>query len=605
MRVQISVVVLAAALGAVPAVSRAPEPPLDPEAVAWVEQTLSGMTVDEKVAQLVSPSFLSTFLSTDTEEFERLARLARRGVGGFLVFGGREPVPSVLLNATYGSVTLGHPYAAAATLNRLQRLSKILLLNSADFEFGVGMRMAGGTQFPRAMAFGAAGDPRLAEQAGRIVAEESRALGIHVDFAPVADVNNNPRNPVINTRSFGEDPEKVGALAAAFVRGLNAGGMLATLKHFPGHGDTDVDTHLGLATIPHDRQRLDEVELPPFRLAIASGADAVMIAHVELPAIDGGEDVPATLSRPVITGLLREDLGFDGLVYTDSMSMAAITKLASAGDAAVRSIAAGADIVLHPPDDEAAIESLRAAVERGELTMARIDRSVRRLLTAKAQSGLHRARTVDLEAIAAKVGARAHRAVAREVSERGVTLVKDDRQLVPLSLPADASVLVLSVLDYPSGWGIAAPARTFIPALQERWPDVTAIELSDRSTREELELVGTMADRFDAVVLAVFVRAASGSGRLGLGEGVTRLLRDLGRTVGDSRPVVAAIFGNPYAAAGLQELPALLLTYDFGDLAEESAVRAIAGEIPIGGRLPVAIPGLAEVGFGLMRQTNP
>lgn len=285
-------VLVALALASVPVVSSAPDPPLDPAAAAWVERTLADMTVEEKAAQLVSPSFQSAFLSTDTDEFDRLAALARRGVGGFLVFGASEPVPSVLLNPTYGSVALGQPHAAAATLNRLQRLSTLPLLNSADFEFGVGMRIAGGTQFPRAMAFGAAGEPALAEQAGRIIAKESRALGIHVDFAPVADVNNNPRNPVINTRSFGEDPEKVGALAAAFVRGLRAGGMLATLKHFPGHGDTDVDTHLGLATIPHARQRLDAVELPPFRLALAAGADAVMIAHVELPAIDGGGACP-------------------------------------------------------------------------------------------------------------------------------------------------------------------------------------------------------------------------------------------------------------------------------------------------------------------------
>ena len=201
-------------------------------------------------------------MATDSDAFDRLQSLVTKThVGGFLVFGASEPVPPVLLNATYGSTTLGQAHAAAATLNRLQALAKVPLLNSADFEFGVGMRIAGGTQFPRAMAFGAAGDPMLAEQAGRIVAEESRAIGVHVDFAPVADVNNNPRNPVINTRSFGEDPQRVGEMAAAFVRGLRAGGMIATLKHFPGHGDTAVDTHLGLASIPHDRARLEAIEL--------------------------------------------------------------------------------------------------------------------------------------------------------------------------------------------------------------------------------------------------------------------------------------------------------------------------------------------------------
>jgi beta-N-acetylhexosaminidase len=567
----------------------------------WVERTLAGMTLDEKVGQLLMPSFESSYLASDSEEFERLADLLTRlHVGGFLVFGASEPAPPVLLNPTYGHFTLGHPLEAAATLNRLQRLSKLPLLNAADFEFGVGMRIAGATQFPRAMAFGAAGDPELAEQAGRIVAEESRAIGVGIDFAPVADVNNNPRNPVINTRSFGEDPSKVGALASAFVRGLEAGGVLATLKHFPGHGDTDVDTHLGLAVIPHDRARLDAVEFVPFRMAMAAGAEAVMVAHVELPKIDPvGE--PATLSRPTITGLLREALGFDGLVYTDSMSMAAVVKMATPGDAARRAIEAGADVVAHSPDPAAAVEGLKAALASGELTAARLDQSVRRVLAAKARLGLDKVRTVDLDEVAAHVGGRAHEAAAREVSERAVTLVKDRLDQVPLTLGGDRQVLVLSVLDYPGGWRVAAPGRTFIPALEEHWPNVTAVEVSDRTTASELELVNAMARRFDAIVIGIWVRAASGSGRLDLAPSVVHLVESLTALAGPERPVVACFFGNPYVAASVADLPAMLLTYDFGDLAEASAVRALAGEIPIRGHLPIGIPGLAAVGEGLAR----
>ncbi len=437
--------------------------PVAGSGLRWLEKTLSAMTLEEQIGQLLMPSFESSFLPVDSERFERLqALVTKRHVGGFLVFGATEPVPSVLLNPTYGAVTLGNPHAAAATLNRLQRLSALPLLNTADFEFGVGMRIAGGTQFPRAMAFGAAGDPVLAEEAGRIIAQESRAMGIHVDFAPVADVNNNPRNPVINTRSFGEDPARVGALAAAFVRGLRAGGMLATLKHFPGHGDTDVDTHLGLATIPHDRARLDEVELPPFRMALAAGADAVMIAHVELPKIDPAPGVPATLSEPAITGLLRQDLGFEGLVFTDSMSMHALTKMANPAEAAVRAIQAGADVVLHSPDDDAAAGGVRAAVERGEIPRARILESARRMLLAKARLGLHTQRVVDLEQVSERVGGRAHLAVAQTVSERALTLVQDRHGHVPLKVAQDRAVLALSVLDYPGNWRIAAPGRTFI-----------------------------------------------------------------------------------------------------------------------------------------------
>ncbi len=248
-------------------------PQLDPPAARWVAATLEGMTLDQKVGQLIMPSFRSTYLSSDSDVYDELvSRVHEQHVGGFLLFGGREPAPDVLLNAGYSRSVLGQPLAAASVANRLQAISALPLLNSADFETGVGFRIGGATTFPRAMAFGAAGDDRLAFEAGRITALEARALGIHVNFAPVADVNNNPRNPVINTRSFGEDPAMVARLAAAYVRGLRDGGMIATLKHFPGHGDTDVDSHLGLPLIAHPRERLDRVELPPFRAGIAAGA---------------------------------------------------------------------------------------------------------------------------------------------------------------------------------------------------------------------------------------------------------------------------------------------------------------------------------------------
>jgi beta-glucosidase-like glycosyl hydrolase len=586
------------ALSCVTLVAGAPAD-LDKSSARWVEKTLATMSLDEKVGQLLMPSFESTFLPTDSDEFDRLAALiSAQHVGGFLVFGGSEAVPPVLLNPTYGSVTLGNPLSAAATLNRLQRLSPVPLLNAADFEFGVGMRIAGGTQFPRAMAFGAAGDPALAEQAGRIVAEESRALGIHVDFAPVADVNNNPRNPVINTRSFGEDPARVAALASAFVQGLQSGGLIATLKHFPGHGDTDVDTHLGLAVIPHGMDRLDATELAPFKAAIAAGADAVMVAHVELPSIDPA-GVPATLSAPTIDGLLRRHLGFAGLVYTDSMSMAAVAKMATPGETAVRAISAGADVVVHSPDDAAAFDGLKAAFSNGVLPIARLDASVRRILAAKARLGLRKTSMVDLEQVAAHVGGRAHLAVARTISERSVTLLRDERTQVPLGIGPNSNVLVLSLLDYPSGWRIAAPGRTFIPALRERWPNLTAIELSDRSTPSELELVRATARRYDAIVLGIYVRAASASGRLDLAPSLARLIKDV--AAASTAPVIAVSFGNPYVAANLAETPAILLTYDFGDLAEQSGARAVLGQIPIQGKLPITIPGVAPVGAGLVR----
>ncbi len=576
---------------------------LDKAGEKWVETTFKAMTLDDKVGQLIVTSADSTYLASDTDEFERLAkRVTDLHVGGIHLFGGTERTPGVLLDPNYGATILGDAFAAASLLNRLQTLSKIPLLNTSDFEAGVGFRIQGATSFPRAMAFGAAGDESLAFDAAKITAIEARALGVQVDFSPIADVNNNPRNPVINTRSFGEVPDAVGRLTAAYVRGMHAGGMLATLKHFPGHGDTDVDSHLGLPIIQKPRASIDAVELPSFKSGMAAGADAVMMAHIELPALDADPFSPASLSRPIVTGILRDELKFDGLVYTDSLSMEAITKALSPGDAAVRAIKAGNDIVLQSPDDVAAFAGIKSAVERGEIPMAQLDASVTRILRAKARVGLDKQKVVPLDQIASLIGGRAHMLVAADVSQRSITLVKDERNQVPFAMPRESTVLYVSALDYPAGWRIAAPSRTFIPELRKRWPNVTAVEVSDRTTPAELDLVRTMASHFDAVIVSVFVRANSGSGRMDLAPPVTKLIGDLARAANASkRPMIATCFGNPYVATGLPDVPAMLLTYDLGDLAEASAVHAIAGDARITGNLPITLPGLGVPGGGLAR----
>ena len=577
---------------------------LDAEGERWVAATLKKMSLADKVGQLLVSSFGSQYMSTDSGAFDALAKsIHENRIGGFHVFGGTEPVPDVLLDANYGSVTLGQPFAAASLLNRLQAIAPYPLLNSADFETGAGFRLEGATAFPRNMAFGAAGDERLAYEAGRITAMESRAIGVQVNFAPVMDVNNNPRNPVINTRSYGEDPAAVGRLGSAYVRGLQAGGMIATLKHFPGHGDTDVDSHLGLPIIKDAREALDKTEFPPFRAGIAAGAGAVMTAHIEMPALDPSPNTPTTLSEKIVSGVLRREMGFTGLIYTDSMGMAGVTALYKPGDAAVRAIKAGNDIVLHSPDDGAAFAGIKDAVQSGEIPTSRLDASVERVLRAKARAGLHRVRLVSLDALPNIVGARAHEAVADEVSQRSITLVKDERNQVPLTVGADAQILYLSVLDSPGGWRIAAPSRAFIPELKRRWTGVTSLEVTERSTANELELVRAMAPRYDAVIASVFVRAASGSGRMDLPANMQGLLRTIARQTEQSRkPFITVLFGNPYTATFLTDVPAILLTYDFYDRAERSAVKALAGDAPILGKLPIGLPGLAERGTGLDRR---
>jgi hypothetical protein len=390
----------------------------------------------------------------------------------------------------------------------------------------------------------------------------------------------------------------VGRLAAAYIRGLQSAGVSDTLKHFPGHGDTDVDSHLGLPIIKHPRARLDQLELVPFRAGVAAGADAVMTAHIEMPELDPTPKTPTTLSAPIVQGLLRKDLGFGGLIYTDSMGMAGVAAIYSPGEAAVRAVKAGNDVILHSPDDAEAHRAVVEAVKSGQIPEAQVNTSVERILRAKARANLHRNRMVNLEAVASIVGTRRNQAVADQVSERSITLLKDDRNQVPLTAARDAQVLYLSVLDFPSGWRIAAPSRTFIPELRKRWPNVTSIELSDRTSPSEIELVRAMAARYDVIIASVFVRAGSASGRMDLAQPLQRLLGDLARR---PRPLITVFFGNPYVSMYIPELPSVMLTYDFYDRAEMAAVKALAGEIPIVGRLPIELPGFAKVGAGLDR----
>ena len=581
-----------------------PVPPdLDAEAQLWVDETLEGMALDEKIGQLIIPSFFSAYTSSDSEPYERLVELVHEyHVGGMLVFGTREPRPDLLLNRAYSRNARGQPLNAASLINRLQAISVVPLLVTADFETGIGFRLKGGTTFPMAMAFGATHDPQLAYEAGRITAIEARAIGVHVNLAPVVDVNNNPMNPVINTRSFGEDPAQVSAIANAYVSGLRDGGMLATLKHFPGHGDTDVDSHLGLPLITHPRERLDRIELRPFRDGIASGVDAVMTAHIELPSLEPAEATPVTFSARVVRQVLREELGFDGLVFTDSLRMRAVTELVSPGEAAARAVQAGHDVVLHSLDDAAAFAGIKDAVSTGAIAEADIDESVERLLTAKARLGLHRSRAVSLDTLPVVVGTRVSLAVAEEISQRSLTLLKDDARDVPLRVPPSAELLYLSVVGRLSGWGVTAPSATFIPELERRWPNVTAVELSDRTPVSEIELVRETASRFDAVIVGVFVRAASLNGRMDLsGELVAMLRRVAQRARQSGQPFVTVVFGNPYVATFIDDLPSMLLTYDVADLAQASAVRALSGERPITGRLPITLGAQFPVGHGLVR----
>src|SRR3989454_1138786 len=408
------IVTLIAACG-----GRTTSAPRSPQPVA-TDAVLAKLTTRQKVAQLVVPWLGGNYMALDDSAFQIATRwIDTLEVGGIII-------------------SVGSPYDIAAKLNTLQRRSKLPLLVSADLEWGAAMRVVGATAFPYIMATGATGDERDAYTIGRVAALEGRAVGIHVNFAPDADVNNNPLNPIINTRSFGEDPRAVARLVRAYVRGLQDNGMLATLKHFPGHGDTDADSHLGLPTIRVDYARLDSVELVPFRAGIDAGAQVVMSAHIAFPAFTG--ETPATLSAAMLTGVLRDSLKFKGLVVTDALQMGAIVAKYGAGEAAVRAFEAGSDLLLMPADPDSAIASMLVALQTGRLSGARLDSSVSRVLAIKRQLGLFERRTVPLDSIARIVGSKSFQDAADDIAQRSLTLVRDTSGIVARLITVTDSV---------------------------------------------------------------------------------------------------------------------------------------------------------------------
>ncbi len=552
--------------------------PLSPEDRAWVEETLREMTLEEKIGQMLIPAMSPVFMNRESEEFHRIERnIVDFHVGGYHAFG-------------------GDPVALAALLNRMQRLAKIPLLITADLEGGPGYQFRGATRLPRAMALGATGSEELAYRAGQITAIEGRAMGIHVNFYPVLDVNNNPRNPIINIRSFGEDVALVSRLGQAYIRGAQENGQLATAKHFPGHGDTSQDSHLELPVITVGRDRLEQVELPPFRAAIRAGVAAIMTAHIALPHLEPERGVPATLSPAILTGLLRTELGFQGLIFTDAMEMRGIADHFTPEEATLRAVRAGADVILFPVDVERSFTALRRAVERGEIPLERIEASVRRLLEAKARLGLHRNRYVDLDRIETIVGQREHQQWARTMIERAITLVRDERRVLPLSLQEAQRVLLLTILDAREGWREGPPGAAFRAELLKRHQNVVEVTIDERTSRETIEVIKKLAGLCDVILANGFIRVAAYKGSIDLTEGQLDLLRFLSTW---EKPFVFTLFGSPYALSVVPELPTYILTYEYYPEAERAALRAILGEIPFTGKLPISLPGAYPIGHGL------
>ena len=555
---------------------------------SWVEKTLSSMTLEEKVGQLFMAELVGLYGHHDSPHM-RLARelVQKYHIGSFILAGGTV-------------------IDIAMTANILQQQAKVPLLINGDLEAGLSVShpwwrsrgwtrrlphyvSGGGTAFPSQMAIGATGNPRYAYEFGRITAMESRAIGIHWTNSPVADVNNNPNNPIINTRSYGEDPANVAAMVEAYVRGLQESHMLATLKHFPGHGDTEEDSHMGLPLLPFDLPRLDSVELLPFRHGIAAGAKAVMTAHLALPRIDTSKR-PATLSKPILTDLLRNNLAFDGIVITDGMQMQGITDNFGTGESAVLALEAGADCILAPLDIPEAYNAVLQAVKSGRISTGRIDMSVRRILEAKMWVGLDQNRFVTLDSIQNVVGAPENQRMAEEISDASVTLLRNEGPVIPL--PPSSQIQFIAVSEEP----FVDAGRELQAVLQDLGQTISIITVTNETGSERISEIQSGLKDADVILVGIYMTINAWKGHSFLAEPVRRLLTSIPET---GRPVVTIAFGDPYVLGKLPVTQGILTPYFGSVLAERSVARALAGAADIRGHLPVTIPGRFHIGDGL------
>jgi beta-N-acetylhexosaminidase len=547
---------------------------LSSEAEEWVESTLARLSLRQQVAQLVMPWIRGGRIAPGSVEHQRLRRwIEQDEVGGLIVSRGAV--------AEFGPA-----------MNAAQAMARVPLLVVSDLETGPGMRLTGGTNFPPAMAFGASGDVELAREAGRVTGREARAVGIHMTLGPVLDVNHNPLNPIINTRSFGEDPQLVARLGTAWAAGAREEGLLTAGKHFPGHGATALDSHVGLPVIRAEREQLTSIDLVPFASAIDGGMEGVLVAHIAVAALDGPNAPPASLSHGIVTGLLREQLGFQGLVFTDALNMGAITRRYAVPEASILAILAGADVLLQPPGERSVIDAIVAAVESGRIPASRIEESTRRVLTAKALAGLHRESRVPPAIAGVHVGSPDHAAVVRGVAEASITLVRDRNGQVPLAAEARR---ILHVTYGRSGSQFAAAALA--ASLQAEGRAVRTVRVDERTADATFRSLLESAGASDLILVSanIFPREYVG---IQIQGGFSRFVGDV---VESGRPVVAVSFGTPYLLSSFPTVPTYLLAWSSTAESQRAVARALTGRAEIRGRSPVTLSDEHRAGAGIQR----
>jgi len=588
---------------------------LDKKGEKWARESLKKMSLEQKIGQMFMIWARAKLMNVDSPEYLVLRDTMRKyHLGGF----------GLTVRFEDGLLEKNEPLEAAMLTNQLQTDSEFPLIFAADFERGLGFRLNDVTSFPHAMTFGATGNVEFAREAGGITAQESRAIGVQWNWFPDADVNSNPANPIINTRSFGEDPKLVSEMVSAYLQGAHQFGMLTTAKHFPGHGDTDTDSHTSVPIVIRDKAWFESTALPPFRAAIKAGVDAIMVAHIEAPALDPTANVVASISPAIVTGLLKQQMGFTGLVVTDAMDMAGLTKLfpeggaAAAGHAAVAAVKAGNDMLVIPSDLAGSYNGVLQAVRSGEIPESQIDQSVLKILRAKASVGLNKATLIDIDAVNRMVARPDSLATAQKIADQAVTLVRDNHRVLPLkarkgtNLPQTSyspteedrtrTLVLIFTEDSRSDWG-----RVLDQQVRARVRDAQVIYIDPRSAAGLTTPVMAAVQAAQVVIAAVYEVPVAGTvmrnpdgtltNAVAAQSASTSLLQAVLRSAAEKTVVVA--LGNPYIAAQLPEVQTYVCTFSNAPVSEMSAVKAIFAEIPMPGHLPVTIPNVAERGAGL------
>jgi beta-N-acetylhexosaminidase len=537
-----------------------------------LDKQLTQMTLDQKIGQLLMPSIKPDAMLEGELPVEIQTQIQNYGVGGFhLLIDGNK---------------LQEPYKVALALSKMQKLSKTPLLIAADLEGGAGFYYKGLTRVPRAMAIGATNDKALAYAAARITALEAQRIGINVNFAPALDVNSNPYNPIINIRSFGSNPVKVSEMGVSYLQGLQKTGLMAVAKHFPGHGDTAIDSHLNLPTLDIDLKTMRNRELLPFVGAIKVGVNGVMVGHIALPQIDAS-GFPASLSGKVVNDILRRDLGFKGLIFTDALNMNSIAGTYSAGQAAVLAVKAGTDILVCLVDLRASFEAIQAAVKSGEIPEERLDDSVRRILKAKNELGLFENKDSDLANFwEHDFEDQNHKALASRIDEKALTLLNDTDKLLPLRAKSQ-NVLNITLLDKKTGWRESSPGETFYAGLKKQFPLATQASIDEATTEDQFKEIISNAAKADFVITNIFTKVAAYKGTVGLNKAQLAFLSQLSQS---AKPQIFIFYGNPYLCSSFLNKHTVVLTYECTVGAEEAALKGILGQIPFVGKLPVKLP---------------